>query len=974
MIPMTLAYHQMDKVFLSYVAMFGKVSIACLIVAGYLTAAENLQGNDITPRESLWIEAEHLNGIQGYCWPMGRPEMKKTSGHWGLSGPGWAAEWCQGGESGFLSIATSAEDDQARASKEISIPIDGTYYVWVRYGDWREKSEKFQIVLEQEGITPSTLYYGDHPVVEEDNEMKLYFDWAFGWDRQVVELKKGDAKLHLQSRDKQLEPRQVDVIVLTTDASYRPLVKQRPWSASRQILEQYRQVDGSTPRSAEQRQTKLDGLEPLAKRQDRQWMPAQWNLRTFQDRGFLYLWNMSHTSALDTWLSDKPERVQVPYNVADADVRMNFEKKYSGQKEVPIFSDPRIVPLFHGVGAGIFATDKESGKVLEVGERFSKWLDQNPGRFWGMMMNYHPGVPIGEEGIARFEKYRDRYVGSIAGESLGYFYPDPELMKKATDSAKSRRELVQAMTPIMLEENRKKYQAVYGRDIDSNPYRDVISCLSVGNILGVPLCADWGAATVGYESSAATSSLLSMRWAFLRGISRQRGVLTATYRSCNFGDSSTIFSDTQSYHGPKNFYDNFYSVISGAGMTWYKMDLWYQYMAGASMFYHEQGFDEYWQPGGTTAAGVHDIELSPKGKLVDRFLRATAKEPERGVPITPVAFLVDFAHGWEPAPFWPNSFKNWHGHSDRFLHSDHEQMLEQYFWNAYHPIVASSEQPMTATSEVYVPGVFGDIFDVIYAYPDVSKWTTIDSYPVVVVTGEIDLTEAEGVRLAEYVQRGGTLVVAANHLTGPGVAQLQLPSTTEVKESDGYRWLARDEHDEQKGNQKEVDLGESLLHRSQRFRYLPWAQKDLPGMRKLATTNDGDLFCGAIDRGEGRLIYLSVPHGLGIDRQSHPVVTRLIAHLSRGLMPLEVAGDVEWLVNRTSRGLLVTLLNPAGQDKPQHGITPTDYRENRSVSLRSFMPISNVRDRLSPADKIEIKDNRIDVVVPAGGVRILEIQ
>jgi hypothetical protein len=281
---------------------------------------------------------------------------------------------------------------------------------------------------------------------------------------------------------------------------------------------------------------------------------------------------------------------------------------------------------------------------------------------------------------------------------------------------------------------------------------------------------------------------------------------------------------------------------------------------------------------------------------------------------------------------------------------------------------------MTATSEVYVPGVFGDIFDVIYAYPDVSKWTTIDSYPVVVVTGEIDLTEAEGVRLAEYVQRGGTLVVAANHLTGPGVAQLQLPSTTEVKESDGYRWLARDEHDEQKGNQKEVDLGESLLHRSQRFRYLPWAQKDLPGMRKLATTNDGDLFCGAIDRGEGRLIYLSVPHGLGIDRQSHPVVTRLIAHLSRGLMPLEVAGDVEWLVNRTSRGLLVTLLNPAGQDKPQHGITPTDYRENRSVSLRSFMPISNVHDRLSPADKIEIKDNRIDVVVPAGGVRILEIQ
>ncbi len=47
--------------------------------------------------ESVWIEAEHMDGIRGYCWPMGRPEMKKTDGHWGLSGPGWAAEWNMGG-------------------------------------------------------------------------------------------------------------------------------------------------------------------------------------------------------------------------------------------------------------------------------------------------------------------------------------------------------------------------------------------------------------------------------------------------------------------------------------------------------------------------------------------------------------------------------------------------------------------------------------------------------------------------------------------------------------------------------------------------------------------------------------------------------------------------------------------------------------------------------------------------------------
>ena len=74
-------------------------------------------GSSLSAGESLWIEAEHLDGVRGSCWPMGRPEMQKTDGHWGLSGPGWAAEWNMGGESGFLSIATGADDDRAAATK-----------------------------------------------------------------------------------------------------------------------------------------------------------------------------------------------------------------------------------------------------------------------------------------------------------------------------------------------------------------------------------------------------------------------------------------------------------------------------------------------------------------------------------------------------------------------------------------------------------------------------------------------------------------------------------------------------------------------------------------------------------------------------------------------------------------------------------------------------------------------------------------
>lgn len=79
--------------------------------------------------------------------------------------------------------------------------------------------------------------------------------------------------------------------------------------------------------------------------------------------------------------------------------------------------------------------------------------------------------------------------------------------------------------------------------------------------------SQWGCRTLGYESAAATSSVLNLRWAFMRGLARQGGHTTATYRSCNFGDSSTIFSNTQSYHTPQNILDNYYSVYSGAGMA-----------------------------------------------------------------------------------------------------------------------------------------------------------------------------------------------------------------------------------------------------------------------------------------------------------------------------------------------------------------------------------------------------------------------
>lgn len=89
---------------------------------------------------------------------------------------------------------------------------------------------------------------------------------------------------------------------------------------------------------------------------------------------------------------------------------------------------------------------------------------------------------------------------------------------------------------------------------------------------------------------------------------------------------------------------------------------------------------------------------------------------------------------------------------------------------------------------------------------------------------------------------------------------------------------------------------------------------------------------------------------------------------------MEVDGGVEWSLNRTSSAWLVTLLNPAGQAKPRHGITPTDFRENRSVTLRTSFDVASASDWRMPDDPPAVTGRRVELTVPAGAVRIVEIR
>jgi len=181
------------------------------LLAALLVVATALATSPARAAETIWIEAENLQGVHGYCFP----DMdQQTAGHWALSGPGIAPEWTQGGESEWLSIACAPDDATATASITVDVPEAGEWRLWVRYRDWRGQTEIFAVRLEQTGAGAQEVEFGQKPVVDDNDELKLYWKWAFGWDQRPVKLTKGPAKLTLLAKVAQPGHRQVDAICL----------------------------------------------------------------------------------------------------------------------------------------------------------------------------------------------------------------------------------------------------------------------------------------------------------------------------------------------------------------------------------------------------------------------------------------------------------------------------------------------------------------------------------------------------------------------------------------------------------------------------------------------------------------------------------------------------------------------------------------------------------------------------------------
>jgi hypothetical protein len=372
-------------------------------------------------------------------------------------------------------------------------------------------------------------------------------------------------------------------------------------------------------------------------------------------------------------------------------------------------------------------------------------------------------------------------------------------------------------------------------------------------------------------------------------------------------------------------------------------------MAGASAVFLEQGFDQFFKPG----PGEHPFQLNPLGRITDEFVRFAGKHPDRGTPYTPVAFLLDPAHGWDMTDYPQLPL----GVSPV---SRADRALRELFLAAYYPAALDEGEPATADRQAFTSAPFGDVFDVLVA--DEQKADAIDAYRALVVGGRVEWTPAWAARLKAYAEKGGTVVVNAAQTKGLPAELLGVRPSGTTAEADDAECLAA-------GEPKTELAGQVYAYERVEAR----------AAKVLVRTPSGDPLVTVNRVGRGSVVYCAVPDLLGLDERLVPAAAHLLAHLLGDATPVRVSGEVEYLVNRNARGWVVTLINNRGVYKPQQGFAQVNRDERRDVWLdlegAEIKSASEwTEDRPLTLIRAEgERGARVLVSVPAGGVRVVEL-
>lgn len=898
-------------------------------VIALVLSATTLYSQSKPPAEYLWYEAENMRGFT--TGKLGAPALNPSylnlpaerAPGWGMNGPGVSAEWSQGGESEWNSAAASADERKATIYQDLEVPRAGRYMLWVRYADWAKKTENFTITIAQNNQQVFRREFGVGDVVDPYDEIALYWGWVFTWDFAHVTLTKGPARVSINVEKAAGARRHVDCFVLTNDLEYVPRNREKPDFAAQRYLRRWIADDVRKPLTS-----LLNGEPPLT-------VPELWLRPKLAGRDFLMPWNI----AKEFWpLLDKPatERPLYPFNAEPIEA---FVAKYKGARDVPLFQSKLVVPVIY---------INNVPEYLKEGSNFLRYLRETKVPF-GILINYGSATMKEEEGRAAWQllngELKDQFLGWISGESVGYVW-DFAPAELKIDPSMTRRQLLDAHRDFYSQALARKWRQLF--HTETGPMWDkLIPAQSTSSISFAHALTNWGVNLLGMET-AAVMPMTGMRIAFTRGAARQFGGTFLYYHAPNFGDTATTFTRAQNFAGPDHFYHSRYGATMGPSLSWYRKNYYLYYMAGASAIYLEQGHDQFFKPG----PGEHPFQLNPLGRITDEFVQFAEKHPDRGTPYTPLAFLLDPAHGFEMTdyPHWPFEVSQ----IDRG-----DRALRELFGVAYWPALVMEGEAATADRQSFISGIFGDVFDVLTATDATDAMngekSPLNAYRAVVIGGRMEWSPAWIKNVSDYVRNGGTVVLNAAQIKGVPQQLLGVRFTNETAEAASARCVSPGEETH--------DLS------GQMFRY---EKVELRGAKLLMKAPNGDPLVTVNTVGKGSVVLSALPDWLGIDERMTPFAAHMLAHVFADATPVKVDGDVEYLVNRTSSGWVVTLVNNGGVFKPQQGLAQVDRTAH--VTVKIGLRSGKIQGATDWINDRALNPENLTVAVAPGGVAVVELR
>lgn len=354
------------------------------------------------------------------------------------------------------------------------------------------------------------------------------------------------------------------------------------------------------------------------------------------------------------------------------------------------------------------------------------------------------------------------------------------------------------------------------------------------------------------------------------------------------------FIDFSAWHGPSitdysaaKIWGENSGPDYGHSLSLLERTLFMSYMAGASQITAEAG-------GAISFLPVLDEQgryrLSPYGEVCRRLREFTLAHPDVGVPLTPVGIVLDFYHGAYPGFEKRQAF-------GFFDYSAGDQMtwdLINLIWPGGWEVMGKNE----FGSMVSTP--FGDSFDILLQN---APQKVLNSYPCLVLSGDVKLSAAETARYVGYVQQGGTLILNRVYL----------------REFPAYA--------ERAGEGSSVEV---------------------------------------VD-GRGRVIVYGPDFRI---EQLGSIVRSQVAKL----LPVEVKGDVEFLVNCRGNSMYVTLINNKGVTKAPRSKAVVDESKATvtTVVSRCDQRVIAAKD-IKNGRALDVRNgNKVALTIPSGGIAIIQ--